>query len=566
MIELPTLDDRTFADFASNARAMIPSLAPGWTDHNPTDPGITLVELFAWLADIVMYRIDRIPDRSYRTFLQLLRGDLPVAPDGSPLALADAIRTTIAELRERDRAVTTDDVEYLALHRWPASAPAIAMGVPGALRRVSCIAGHSPATLPLAWQTKAPPEGQGHFTVVVVPDCLAASRSSLPAFDPARRYALELDGKAGYVDCGNDPSLAITSALTLSAWIFPRDLSSGRQGILCKAASGEFELHVEPDGTLGFRHADGVDGGASTARVPVGRWTHVAAVRDGTSLTLHLDGKPAGTATLAKSATATDAHVVIGRLSDSTGFFNGFIRDACVWRGVRTAVELGGDLQRVPAAVTDPPSAATLVACWRLDAVAAPLVPGGPVVTPDTATPPGAATRPRDGAPTGATWRDVLRPLEMQSPLHDGLVAMLEERRLLTTRIDVIDQRPLRLKVSAKLYLRPDGVASDVRAAATLALDRFLDPLCGWRGDGWPFGRPIYVSDLDAALDGRAGVDFVDSVAVAIVNDGDPSRQPAPTDETGALIGVRLQPNELPVLDSTDLQIFQRRGLQWLPA
>src|SRR5215468_7704267 len=123
MIELPTLDDRTFADFTSSARALIPSLAPGWTDHNPTDPGITLLELFAWLADIVMYRIDRVPDRSYRTFLQLLRGNLPVAPDGSPLPLADAIRTTIAELRERDRAVTADDIEYLALHRWPASQP-----------------------------------------------------------------------------------------------------------------------------------------------------------------------------------------------------------------------------------------------------------------------------------------------------------------------------------------------------------------------------------------------------------------------------------------------------------
>lgn len=566
MIELPTLDDRTFADFASNARALIPSLAPGWTDHNPTDPGITLLELFAWLADIVMYRIDRIPDRSYRTFLRLLRGDLPTAPDGSPLPLADAIRTTIAELRERDRAVTADDVEYLALRRWPASAPAIAMDVPGAVRRARCIAGHSPATLPLAWKTPAPPEGQGHFTVIVVPDCLAASRSSLAAFDPGRRYALELDGKTSHVDCGNDPSLAITSALTLSAWIFPRDLSSGRQGILCKAASGEFELYVEPDGTLGFRHADGVDGGASTAKLPVGRWTHVAAVRDGTALTLYLDGKSAGRATLARSATATDAHVVIGRLSDGGGFFNGFLRDACVWSGARTAVDLGGDLQHAPVVVTAPPSAATLVACWRLDAVAAPAVPDGPLVTPDAATPSGAAARPRDGTPTGATWRDVLRPLEMQPPLRDGLAAMFEERRLLTTRIDVIDQRPLRLKVTAKLYLRPDGVASDVRAAATLALDRFLDPLRGWRGDGWPFGRPIYVADLDAALDGLAGVDFVDSVAVAIVNDGDPSRQPRPTDEAGAPIGVRLQPSELPVLDSTDLQIFQRRGLQWLPA
>lgn len=566
MIELPTLDDRTFAEFSSDARALIPSLAPGWTDHNPTDPGIILIELFAWLADIVMYRIDRVPDRSYRTFLKLLSGAVPVAPDGSALPLGDAIRATIAELRERDRAVTTDDFEYLALHRWPAFASAIAMGVPGTLRRASCIAGQTPATLPRAWQTTSPPAAQGQFTVVAVPDCLAASKQDLPAFDPGRRYALELDGKAGYVDCGNDPSLAITSDLTLSAWIFPRDLSSGRQGILCKQASGEFELYLEPDGALGFRHANGTDGGTTTAKVPVRRWTHVAAVRAGTALMLYLDGKLAGVAVLARPATATQAHVVIGRLSGGSGFFNGFIRDACVWNGPRTAVELGGDLQRAPAVGDDALSSAKRVACWCLDAIAAPVVQGGPVVTPDAMTPQGALIRRRDGTPNGAAWRDVMRPLEMAAALRDGLVAMYDERRLLTTGVHVIEQRLLRVKVSASLYLRPDGVAADVRTAAAIALDRFLDPLCGWQGDGWPFGRPIFVSDLNAVLEGLPGVDFVDLIAVAIVGDTDPDRQPPPTDPAGAPIGVRLQPNELPVLDSTELQLFQRKGIQWLPA
>ena len=222
---------------------------------------------------------------------------------------------------------------------------------------------------------------------------------------------------------------------------------------------------------------------------------------------------------------------------------------------------LGGDLQHAPVVPSDPKSPATLVGCWRLDAIAA-----QGVVTPDAVTPITAPARPRDGTPNGVFWRDVMRPLEMQPALHDGLFAFLDEWRLLTTHVDVIDQRQLRVKVSASLYLRPDGVASDVRAAATLALDRFLDPLRGWQGAGWPFGRPIFLSDLNAALDGLVGVDFVDKVAVAIVNDTDPSRQPPPTDETGVPIGVRLQPNELPVLDTAELQIFQRRGVQWLPA
>ena len=566
MTQLPTLDDRTFAELVADARASIPSLAPGWTDHNPTDPGMILIELFAWLAEIVLYRIDRVPDRSYRTFLELLRGSVPTAGDGSALALGDAIRATIAELRERHRAVTTDDFEYLALHRWASLDAAAALGVPGVVRRASCIAEQSPATLPLAWKTKAPPAAQGHFTLVVVPDCLAASKRDLLAFDPSRRYAVELDGKASLVACGNDASLAITSSLTVSAWIFPRDLSSGRQGIVCKAASGEFEFYVEPDGTIGFRHADGVDGGATTGKLAVGRWTHVAAVRDQASLTLYLDGAPAGTAQLAKPATATTAPVVIGRLSSGGGFFNGFVRDVCIWDRPRSAIDLGGDLQRVPGIPADP-KAPRPVACWRLDAIAAPVSPGGPVVTPDAMTPLDAVTRPRDGTPNAVAWRDVIRPLELQPPLRDGLLALIEDGRLLTTRVDVVGQRPLHVTVSANIYLRPDGVAGDVSAAVTLALDSFLDPLRGWQGSGWPFGRPIFTSDLNAALDGIPGVDFVEGVTVDIVDDPDPaSRQPGPFNEASERIGVRLQLYELPALDATVLKIFQRRGTQWTPA
>jgi len=47
-LTLPVLDDRSFDDLVAEARALIPALAPEWTNHNPSDPGITLIELFAW--------------------------------------------------------------------------------------------------------------------------------------------------------------------------------------------------------------------------------------------------------------------------------------------------------------------------------------------------------------------------------------------------------------------------------------------------------------------------------------------------------------------------------------
>ena len=68
----PDLDDRTWQDLVDQMRALIPQYAPGWTDHNPSDLGITLLELFAWLAEGVVYRLNQVPDKSYIAFLNLL--------------------------------------------------------------------------------------------------------------------------------------------------------------------------------------------------------------------------------------------------------------------------------------------------------------------------------------------------------------------------------------------------------------------------------------------------------------------------------------------------------------
>jgi hypothetical protein len=110
-IPLPNLDDRTFADLVEEARTMIPGLAPGWTDHNPSDPGITLVELFAHLAEMMVYRTNQVPDANLRVFLKLLDGG---AGDPGGAALDDALRRGVLRLRERERAVTREDYELLA--------------------------------------------------------------------------------------------------------------------------------------------------------------------------------------------------------------------------------------------------------------------------------------------------------------------------------------------------------------------------------------------------------------------------------------------------------------------
>jgi predicted phage baseplate assembly protein len=69
---IPDLDDKTFAQLVEEACALIPRHAPQWTDHNIHDPGITFIDLFAWLAEMMIYRLNRVTAAHYKKFLQLL--------------------------------------------------------------------------------------------------------------------------------------------------------------------------------------------------------------------------------------------------------------------------------------------------------------------------------------------------------------------------------------------------------------------------------------------------------------------------------------------------------------
>ena len=71
-LQTPRLDDRSFEDIVEEARRRIALYTPEWTDHNLSDPGITLIELFAWMVDIVLYRLNRVPDKHFIKFMELI--------------------------------------------------------------------------------------------------------------------------------------------------------------------------------------------------------------------------------------------------------------------------------------------------------------------------------------------------------------------------------------------------------------------------------------------------------------------------------------------------------------
>ncbi len=68
----PFLDDRHFQDIVDQAKRLIPHYCREWTDHNVSDPGVTLIELFAWMTDMLLYRVNQVPDKNYIKFLELI--------------------------------------------------------------------------------------------------------------------------------------------------------------------------------------------------------------------------------------------------------------------------------------------------------------------------------------------------------------------------------------------------------------------------------------------------------------------------------------------------------------
>ncbi len=130
-----------------------------------------------------------------------------------------------------------------------------------------------------------------------------------------------------------------TPAMTIEMWLRPASLPSAGGRMLLVDMNGRFGVTMGDDGTLSCRTV------AALTKAAVGKWTHLACVHDGTSLTAYVDGKMEATA--ANTLASTADFVGIGQDSPSgADGFDGALDNLRFWGAARTAAEVAAAAAR----------------------------------------------------------------------------------------------------------------------------------------------------------------------------------------------------------------------------
>lgn len=119
-LPMPYLDDRRFQGLVDDAKRLVAARCPEWSDHNVSDPGVTLIEAFAFMTDELVYRLNRVPDKLYIAFLDLIGTTLyPPTPATTDLVMwLAAPREEVVTVPEHTAVATprNEQVESIVFH------------------------------------------------------------------------------------------------------------------------------------------------------------------------------------------------------------------------------------------------------------------------------------------------------------------------------------------------------------------------------------------------------------------------------------------------------------------
>jgi predicted phage baseplate assembly protein len=633
----PALDDRRFQDVVDYAKSLIPRYCPEWTDHNVSDPGVTLIELFAWMTDMLLYRVNQVPEKNYIKFLELIgvRLDPPRAARApvtfylSAAQPADVVipaETEVATIRtETAPAIIFTTAADLAVR------PPDLLGAFTRAAQHESGAGWTPHDLKrldmpnqrIAMFPEPPAPGDAFYlafrtdhsrhVLALVMECDVAGGAGIDPNNPPLKWEVwqggitrwapcerEFDGTGGFNRSGeiilHAPLMALGEFEGTRAYWLRCQLTEAQAGPAAYVASPKLiKLRVESrGGTVDAAHAstvrneilgvsDGTPGQSFTllhtpllARDPQQdylavevqrgaeeRWHEVADFADSGPDERHfaldsLDGtltlgpsllQPDGTVYRFGAVPPKGATLRFRRYQHGGGVAGNVPAGALsvlkssipyVTQVVNRGPALGGrDAQSLEDAKVRAPqtlrtrSRAVTADDYEYLACQVQGVARSRCITPGAQ--PGDPLDPRPGQvfvialPQVDATEGRIAPerLLLSADLRQAVLAQLDERRLLGTTLEV--RAPQYIWVSVLVRLRvPEhsdaGLVAEVRRAAEAALYRYLNPYTGGpRGDGWPFGRDLYQSEIFSLLQGIPQVEFVEEVQVRVTEPGSTS-------------------------------------------
>lgn len=496
-----------YPDLLDEALARIPALAPEWTDHNPADPGIALLELAAWLTETVLYRSTRVDDRSRRALLGLIRGADP-DPTLSGADLDEAIRGSIKALRRPYRAVTPRDYIDRIRADWPLSAAAKALGLEARIADVVVLKRTDLEADDRFTRRDA------HVSVVAVPGRLCWSyQGPLSMARPTLFFTQDLPGSISMpVPAGG--RITVTGSAH-NAVVYDGTFEPGEVGTLpldpaALGQDGEYRVTLDQANCVAGLTSDA---DALTAR----RLT----ATDGTLLGCRfIPMRRNGTLEV---VVTTEAEIPL-RLEVRTQ--RGQVRGSAEGTGV-VALSLNG-----ASGVT----AADVRVDWQCR-LFAPEAEAGTEVE---------VTWYVQRAETFRRWDD-----SGGDPLLDGLWTFLDARRTIGTRHHVVGPRWVPFTIDAEIYLSDDTDPDLVRPRLINALVEHFAP----RADGCrrrPMGQDLHYTEVIAAIEAVPGVDYVDKLSLS------PEARRLVDEEEH--YGLRLDADELAVLQipASTLKLFER--------
>lgn len=512
-LSLPVLDDRDYEQLRRQLVGELPQIAADYTDHNPADPGIAVLELLAAMAEMILYRMDQIPERVSQNFLKLV---------------VDRPEPITVELRFTRGAPATDPLTVPAGTRVGGPAPSEvfetvreARILPGELA-VTALGRHLEEIVPP--DNLGESDGSAGQSFELLPLTATTAGTHPILLDPARQ------GSALY---NPNPEVEVGG----QRWRYVQDL---------------LEVGAEPVFTVEWlsyrlRFGDGIRGLIPPAKEAIrcrrlqvvrGKKIQVAAgtLTEVRQTRAPLSSLPAGTV-----LPPNLNHDAIRGLLFVDGMLNVTQRDALLAipsppEDYRQAVETLFAASNLT--VVNPEDAIGGRFLFDLNSAAdaglRALTQVERAITPEDFEMLADAFNEQNGE-EGAPPRirrllarrlDDLGTLAVMVIPHDPtnrwpvptevlkrtVYRFLDRRRPITTRLLIGDPQYHPISVQARIAARRNTDTSALQRRAADAVNQFFDPLAGFTGAGWPLGRSVYRSEVFEQLSRLDEVAYVEAV------------------------------------------------------